>query len=379
MRRLAPVLIAGLGLCLNGSAKAQSSDELLQYCRDPHPEIRVLACTVIIDKGLDNAEAMADAYTSRGTAHSIQGDQDLAIEDFGHAMEFSPGRELVFGYRGAAYLAKSDYDHAIADFDRAIALDGNYTDALFGRASALRSRGDTDRAIDDYSRVLRLDPDYLEAIAFRGIAYRDKDEPDLAIADFDRLIARNPNDAQAFNLRAITYRDKGDAERSLADFDAAIRLAPDDVPLIDNRGFTELIFGRLVEARRDFVRALELRPQYPYSVLWLDLARRKSAQPEAGELARNAREVDLGRWPAAVLRLYVGQITPDDVRNEAASSPDPSVRQERSCEAAFYIGELELAGGNAGAAKNDFQAAVATCPHSFMEYTGAVRELGSLP
>jgi lipoprotein NlpI len=378
MRRLISVLIAALGLSLGGYALAQTSDELQQYCRDPHPEVRVLACTIIIDKGLDNREAMADAFTSRGSARAVQGDQDHAIEDFSRAIALSPGRIIVFGYRGAAYLAKSAYDNAIADFDHAIAGDGNYADAIYGRAGALRAKGDNDRAIADYTRVLALDPDYLEAVAFRGLAYRDKDELDLAIADFDTLIARNANDAQAFNLRGSTYRDKGDPDRAFADFDQAITLSPDDVGLIDNRGFAELMFGRFAEARRDFARALELQPAYPYGVLWLDLARRKSIQPEADELARNAAGVDLGRWPGPVLRLYGGQVTAEDVRADAASSPNPGIRQERSCEAAFYIGELELLDGNAGAAKNELQAAVATCPHSFMEYAGAARELRNL-
>src|SRR6478736_2638872 len=128
---------------LSGPAAAQTTaqseaEQLARYCADPHPEVRLLACKLIIDKGTGDAAAMASAYTSRGTAYSITGDPDHAIEDFDHAIEIDPNRTLVFSFRGAAYLDKKDYDHAITDYTRSVELDAKHTDAFYGRASAYR-------------------------------------------------------------------------------------------------------------------------------------------------------------------------------------------------------------------------------------------------
>jgi tetratricopeptide (TPR) repeat protein len=171
--------------------------------RRPSSEVRLLACKLIIEKGtaVDSA-AMANAYTSRGTAYSITGDPDHAIEDFDHAIEIDPNRTLVFSFRGAAYLDKKDYDHAIADYTRSVELDAKHTDAFYGRASAYRGKGDYPNAILDYGRVIALEPDYLEAFAYRGLAYVETKDFDSAIADFDVLIKMSPNTPQAFDLRA---------------------------------------------------------------------------------------------------------------------------------------------------------------------------------
>jgi lipoprotein NlpI len=375
MRRWVPVFAAGLGICLGVSATAQTSDQLAQYCGSPNPEIRLLACTQIIEKRVGTAEALADAFTARGTAYSITGDTDRAIEDFDHALILDPGRGLVFGYRGAARLSKGDYDRAIADFSRAVEIDPDYAEAFYGRASALREKGDNDRAIADYNRVIELDPRFAEAIANRGIAYRAKDDIDHAIADFDRLIALNPNDAGAYNLRGSAYRDKGDADHAFADLDRALKLRPDDATMLDNRGFTGLFFGRFSEAGADFARAVELQPANPYNALWLDLARRKAGAADAQELSRNAAKLDLSKWPGPVIRLYRGETTVEAVR--AAAMTGGNVK-DQSCEAAFYIGEMDLLRGDAGAAKAEMQNAVTACPHTFMEYTGAARELSRL-
>src|SRR5580765_3275248 len=188
MGRLGSVLLAALGIGFSLPAMAQTSDQLLQYCVDPHPEVRLLACTIIINGRQVMGQDLGDTYTARGTAYSITGDEQHAIEDFSQALQIDPGRVLVLSYRGDAYLARGDYDRAIADFSRAVQLDPDYTDALYGRASAYRNKGDNDRAIADFSAVIERDPKYVEAFAYRGIAYLANDQLGRAIDDFDALI-----------------------------------------------------------------------------------------------------------------------------------------------------------------------------------------------
>jgi lipoprotein NlpI len=375
--KFAFLLLTACALC--APAHAQTADDYIQLCSDPHPDVRLLACSVVIELKQATGEALASAYASRGTADLILGSANRAIADFSAALMLAPNRPLVYGYRGEAYLSKGDNDDAIADFTQALQFDASYIDAYYGRAGAWRGKGETDKAIDDYSKVVALDPDYVEAYAFRGLAYRAKDDLDRAIADFSQVIRLNSADAQAYNLRGGAYRDKGDGEHALADFDLAVSINPRNTDILINRGFAELLFGRYADGAADFAHALELQPAYAYNALWLDLARRRAGQPEADELARNAATFDATAWPAPLLKLYGGQSSAQDVRAAAAASGDAKAQSDHACEAAFYIGELALARGEAAAAKPELQAAVSACPHTFLEYSGAVRELAGLP
>jgi hypothetical protein len=87
------------------SAQAQTQD-IWTYCKDPHPQVRLAACSVIIESGHETGKALADAYSSRGTAYSITGDQTHAIADFDQSIELDPTRTLVFGFRASAHFAR---------------------------------------------------------------------------------------------------------------------------------------------------------------------------------------------------------------------------------------------------------------------------------
>src|SRR6476659_8856128 len=75
------------------SVQAQTQD-IWTYCKDPHPQVRLAACSVIIENGHETGKALADAYSSRGTAYSITGDQEHAIADFDSAINLDPTRTL---------------------------------------------------------------------------------------------------------------------------------------------------------------------------------------------------------------------------------------------------------------------------------------------
>src|SRR5690348_2241737 len=112
MRNLAFLTAAAFASFAVFPARAQTQD-IWTYCKDPHPQVRLAACSVIIESGRETGKMLADAYSSRGTAYSITGDQAHAIADFDHAIELDPTRTLVFGFRASAHLARNEYDLAI--------------------------------------------------------------------------------------------------------------------------------------------------------------------------------------------------------------------------------------------------------------------------
>jgi tetratricopeptide (TPR) repeat protein len=84
--------------------------------------------------------------------------------------------------RGVAYAEKGDYDQAIADYDRAIQLKPDFGLAYYGRGNSYKSKGDAANALDDFRAAARLIP---EGDQFHGEAL-------ARIAEIDRQIGAQP-------------------------------------------------------------------------------------------------------------------------------------------------------------------------------------------
>jgi lipoprotein NlpI len=214
-------------------------------------------------------------------------------------------RSAAYNNRGLAYRDKGDFDRAIADYNEAIGLDGKYASAYYNRGEAYRAKGDLDRAAYDYSEAMRLDP-----------------------KDADPLIARG-----------TVYRVKGDSNRAIADYNEAIRLDPKNDSAYFNRGLAHLYSGSLALALTDISRAGELDQKDAYKALWIDIVGQRSHVPS--RLAQAIGQIDMTAWPAPVIRMFLGQMTPAAVL-AAADDPTPKKKADQVCEANFYSGELAL-------------------------------------
>ncbi|MGH6835049.1 MAG: tetratricopeptide repeat protein, partial [Methylocella sp.] len=254
-------------------------------------------------------------------------------------------------------------------------LDPKLATAYYNRGLAYYDRGDHDRAIADYDAAIRLDPKHVDAYNNRGNAYQAKGDHDRAIADYDAAIGLDPEDVDAFYNRGNAYQAKGDHDRAIADYDESIRLDPEFVRAYRRRGIGHLYSGSLAKAQGDFTQASELAPKSAYEALWLDLAGRRNKIPS--HLAQAATQLDMNAWPAPVIRLFLGELTPTAVF-AAADDPDPKKQQGQVCEANFYSGELALLDGSKQEAARLFRIAADDCPRDFAEWGAANAELKAL-
>jgi lipoprotein NlpI len=203
-----------------------------------------------------------------------------------------------------------------------------------------------------------------------------KQSGDVAIAACSRAIAsgkfRGEELAAIYVSRGVEYKNKRGLDRAIADYDQAIRLDPKNSSWYFHRGLSNLYAGALPTALADLNQASELNPKHAYAALWLDIVNKRSNLPS--RLAEAAKQINMTWWPAPVIRLYLGQLTPEAVL-AAADHENPRAKQGRVCEANFYTGELALQQGNAEEAKRLFALAAADCPKDFAAYAGATAEL----
>jgi lipoprotein NlpI len=328
------LLIASM-IFLIRPAIADQCDDL----REPEP--RIVACTQSIKSGKWKGNNQAINYGNRGKAYMVKGDNDRAIADYNQAISINPRNATFYNNRGIAY----------------------------------RNKGDFDRAIADYSQAIRLNPKDHDVYYNRGIVYRNKGDQDRAIADYNQAISLNPKDPDFFNNRAFAYREKGDLNHAIADYSEAIRLAPKNDAFYARRSRAYLYGGDVAKALADMSQAAELDPTDADEALWLDIISQRNGV--ASRLSQSISKIDMTAWPAPVIRLFLGQLTPASVL-AAADDPDAVKMKKQVCKAHFYSGELSLMKASKDEAIRLFRLAASDCPHDLVEYSSANSELKAL-
>ena len=400
---VATIFLGCAAAFLGYSAAADQCDSALD------PEAAIADCSRSIKSGKPKGRDLAAYYNNRAVAYRARGDNDRAIADLNEAIRLDPKLAMAFNNRGNAYNAKGDNDRAIADFNETIRLDPKLARAFQNRGSTYHDKGDNDRAIVDYNEAIRLEPKHAKAFLGRGIGFGAKGDNNRAIADYSEAIRIDPEDASFFNSRGSAYRARGDHDRAVADYNAAIRLDPKSVKAFVGRGVTYHAKGDLDRAITDYNEATRLNPKSPlayfargrsyllagsaekaladltqasahapdnaYLALWVEIASQRNNLPS--RLAQTSSGVDMNVWPAPVIRLFMGQITPAAAL-AAADHRDASRKRGQVCEANFYSGELSLTKGSKDEATRLFRLAASDCPRSFHEWEAANAELKAL-
>ena len=133
--------------------------------------------------------------------------------------------------------------------------------------------------------------------------------------------------------------------------------------------------GSLPKALTDFKRAAELKPRSAFTALWINILARRNNSPS--ELAAQAAQLDMSRWPAPIVRLYLGQATLDQVLTAAADG-EGKTKTEQLCAAYFFSGELALSQGAKDEAARLFRLAADNCAKTSLPRVDAIAELKAL-
>ena len=170
-------------------------------------------------------------------------------------------------------------------------------------------------------------------------------------------------------------RAKSDLEQLIVYYDAAIKADPNDDDAYFHRGLAKFYAGAIPQALGDLARASKLDPLYAYYPLWTDIINKRTDR--AGHLAEAAAQLDMTKWPAPVIHMFLGEATPEAVL-AAADDANPKTKVGQVCEANFYSGELALQQGDRAEAARRFRLAAADCTREFVESRAAKSELAAL-
>ncbi|HEY1632759.1 MAG TPA: tetratricopeptide repeat protein [Rhizomicrobium sp.] len=316
------------------------------------------------------------AYIDRGDAHAARREWKEAIADYSSALAIKPGSLEGLMHRAAIYEAERKYGDAIGDYAQVVSLRPSMAMGYEGRASTYDDANNLDAAIADYSAAIAIDPRNAADYTLRGSAYRRQGNFQKAIADQNRAIDIDSKSPQIYFERAQTYQDEGEYHHAIADNMNGLRMRPADTDGRLQLGLSLWAYGRFADAAAAFTQLVDQRPTALYSVLWLAVAEARAGQDYKTDLANRAAKLDLDKWPAPLVKLYLGRAEMRDVADAAGA--DRASIKNRMCEVDFYDAELNLLKGDKGAARPQLEAAVANCPREFIEHDAASAELQRL-
>jgi lipoprotein NlpI len=209
----------------------------------------------------------------------------------------------------------------------------------------------------------------------RGLAFYAQGDLANPLVDYTQTVRLDPKVPDAPRNRDTKELTKSDLQQIIVYYNAAIRRDPKDDDAYFHRGLAKFYAGALPQALADLSQASRLDPQYAYYALWIDIIDKRSN--EASSLPQAISHFNMTKWPAPVIRMFLGETTPAAVL-AAADDPDPNTRKGQVCEARFYSGELALQQGAKAEATRLFRLAAAECPHDFAEGSAAASELEAL-
>ena len=364
MQRIGATVILSLAVLFAVPATAQVSRSPFNLCEGKEPasaDVRVDACTKVIELGGLTEKSLSRTFNNRGVAYADKGEIDRAMRDYDEALRRDPTNAVAHNNRGVAFRKKHAYDRAIQELDAAIRLNAGYAHAYLNRCNAYQNKSEYDRAIADCDEAIRLAPQDAVAFNSRGNAFNDRGDDERAIRDYDRAIELDPNYSNAFNNRGVAYEDRGDYERAIADYSRAVALNSTYLNALQNRADAYVASGQPEKAIEDYGRVLQNNPADAHALNGRCQARTASGQAEA--IADCTEAVRLqpreARYFATRGFAYLKLGRPDD----AIKDFDLALQWDSGLAQALYgRGQARLAKGDATASKADMTAATAIEP-----------------
>lgn len=368
-----------------------------------------------LDRALSYDPDLLQAYHARAICHARLSRFDQALADFNATVRLKPDYAAGHEGRGAMHRQKGNLDAALADWDTAIRLDPARSYARRWRAEVLRERDDVDRALVEYDGLIARGANDRAARMGRAALLRDKGDHDGALAEYgivqslgSETGAGGDEATRAFFERVATLRERGEIEAALTEAEKGIARWPEVATGYHERALIALFHtDKPAAAAADFAVALEKGYQYRRAMLlWAaggealgiavtdhgwklapdtpfvpgiyhlviqgHLARVRAGTADPNKLVKDVewlggellpglfREVNFFAWPGPLLKLFLGTMTPDEVR-AAALAPGRDARH-RACAADFHLAMYHQEKRQDADARRLLQAAADGCP-----------------
>ena len=357
-------------------------------------------------KVIESDPGSAAARVNRASALENRGETAAALVDLARAIELKPDGYLPYYNRGRLFFRHGKLDEAERDLRRAASLEQHDSAAdillaqllaqtdrsgealavldralakqpdvylFFTHGSVAHQAGDTKQAVADYTKAIELRAWFGEAYYNRALILAEAGEFVSALADAEKAIA---NGIDARPMRSALRFTLGDLRGALEDADQVIASRSAPSRILKDRGSILLMLGRVPEALVDLERYVSTAPDDAYGHIFLFVARARAGQ-DGRDALRGSPMAQAPEWPGQVIRFLLGSQTAEHLLETARAGEALSMASQ-VCEAHYYIGQADLAGGRREAAAEHFRACSSVPLPRLTEYRAAAEELHRL-
>ena len=338
---------------------------------------------VVANEALALEASDPDVLFARGWArfHVDQEHTDGALEDLDRALQLKPQEGIGYYRRAIVLEQQGKVDRAAQDFERAVQLAPDDAPTHLQYGVLLYQARDFERALAQFDAGLRLRPREPDAWTWRARTDISLDRLQDATADANHAIeagAAADELAAAYSIRAFVLARQQDFAGAQHEYERSLALDADDMQVAASLARLQWYNGQFAQAI-DALRAQVGKPgASSYTPVWLYIARMHANPAEdaaaKAELARLAPSHQPHAWVDTIVDLTLGKTTLDAALVEAATASTERQRAGQACEANFYAAEPLLAHGDGQAASRLFEAALATCPSTYIEVEAIVAE-----
>jgi tetratricopeptide (TPR) repeat protein len=207
-----------------------------------------------------SAPGVASAYSGMGQVYHRKGDETRSLDAYDRALRYNPNDPNVHVGRGVALSGLGRPDDALSSFNKALEIDPRNSRAYGHRALLFERLGRDQDALTDYEASLRLEPGAAMVRRYRGALLSRMGQHEAAANDLTEALRSNPTDAEALKDRGGILGRNGDYAQALRDLDEAVRLDPKNAKAYQNRAAAYNGLARFDQAIQDTDEALRLDP-----------------------------------------------------------------------------------------------------------------------
>ena len=372
-------------LCATHTLAAESIEPVGECSSETeNPAAAIAKCTAAIASGKLTGGTLARAYYHRGRAVQLNenhkaaiadlreairldpnfarahqnlaiafvrtGNRALALESINMALRIDPDRAESLVIRATTRVTElsdqfgqEDFVLAMADLDKAIRLEPSHARAFSNRGNIWMRLKKPEQALADYSEAVRLEPNAPSHFLRRAQVWRAKNEPERALADLDEAFRLDPARFSSYATRARLLIERDDYKRALGDLDKVIDADPRDHWALYSRGLVWFFMGDFAQSTRDLAASNKISPSIN-TAIWEYIARGRDGKLDASVLADLRRSVETSPtpdWPGPVVYFFQGRIGANELLDRSRI-PRLGAREDRFCEAKFYIAQAHL-------------------------------------
>jgi len=183
-------------------------------------DLRIEACTRILDEANEPANVRAAALVGRGEAFTYKRDYQKALADYEQGIKLDPKNWEGFNGRGVVLAQTGHSERAIADYMTASKLNPRHPLPRINLCKEYIVLDRLSAAVEHCTKSIELQTSPI-ALRLRGTAYLKMGKFAPAIADFDAALKQSPKYAAALYGRAVAKQKSGDQAGASADMSAA--------------------------------------------------------------------------------------------------------------------------------------------------------------